>query len=95
MSSALRAVYRCRNLVYNPTTMNRQGPDVGTQYRSGIYTTGEEQAEVAQGVIAKLASMGAFGGHEIVTEVVPAQPFYEAEEYHQDYHAKHGGSCGI
>jgi len=81
--------------IHDPTTLNRQGPDVGSQYRSGIYTTDDEQAKVAREVIAKLNAAGSFRGREIVTEVEPAMPFYEAEEYHQDYHAKHGGSCGI
>jgi len=79
--------------IHDPTTMNRQGPDVGTQYRSGIFTVDEEQAKVAKEVIAELTAKKAFHGRAIVTEVSPAKPFYEAEEYHQDYHAKHGGSC--
>ena len=81
--------------LHNPTTRDRQGPDVGSQYRSGIFTVDEQQAETARAVIAELTSKEAFRGREIVTEVTAAQPFHEAEEYHQDYHAKHGGSCGL
>jgi peptide methionine sulfoxide reductase msrA/msrB len=79
--------------IHDPTTMNRQGPDVGPQYRSGIYTSSEEQLRQAKEVIAKFTEDGAFGGRSIVTEVKPASTFFEAEEYHQNYHEKHGGSC--
>ncbi len=79
--------------IHNPTTLNRQGPDFGSQYRSGIYTANEKQASVAKAVIEELNEKRAFGDRSIVTEVEPAATFYEAEEYHQDYHAKHGGSC--
>ncbi len=81
--------------IHDPTTPNRQGPDVGSQYRSAIFTTSDEQRELAQEWIAKLESQGAFPGRPIVTVVEPAGPFYEAEAYHQDYHARHGGSCGL
>jgi peptide methionine sulfoxide reductase msrA/msrB len=81
--------------MHDPTTPNRQGPDIGTQYRSAIFTANEEQERIANEVIAELRSADAFGDAEIVTEVKPAGPFFRAEEYHQDYHAKHGGSCRI
>ena len=68
---------------------------MGTQYRSGIFTVDDEQRKVAEEIIAELTAAGAYGGREIITVVEPAQPFYEAEEYHQDYHARRGGSCGI
>lgn len=81
--------------IHNPTTPNRQGHDIGTQYRSAIFTVDEEQARKAKAHIKKLESEGAFKGRPIVTQVAPADTFYEAEEYHQDYHAKHGGQCAI
>ncbi len=79
--------------IHDPTTPNRQGPDVGTQYRSGLFTAGEEQERIAREVVSELTGAGAFGGRPIVTVVEPAQTFYPAEAYHQDYHARHGGSC--
>lgn len=80
---------------HDPTTLNRQGPDVGTQYRSAIFTASEEQAEVARQVVAELSEKAAFDGRKLVTVIEPAGTFWPAEEYHQDYHAKHGGSCTI
>ena len=67
---------------HDPTTLNRQGADRGTQYRSGVYTTSDEQREVAEAVIAEVE--GAFDD-PIVTEVEPLDVFYPAEDYHQDY----------
>ena len=67
---------------HDPTTLNRQGADRGTQYRSGVYTTSDAQREAAEAVIAEVA--GAFDD-PIVTEVVPLESFYPAEDYHQDY----------
>ncbi|MEM7754492.1 MAG: bifunctional methionine sulfoxide reductase B/A protein [Planctomycetota bacterium] len=84
--------------MHNPTTRDRQGPDVGTQYRSAIYTTSAAQLDAARSKIAALEGAGAFGGKPIVTEVRPVEDagaFYEAEEYHQDYNARHGRSCSI
>lgn len=81
--------------IHNPTTPNRQGPDVGTQYRSGIYVADDAQRRIAEEVIAELVAAKAFGGRPVVTEVLPAGPFWDAEEYHQDYHARHGTSCGL
>jgi peptide methionine sulfoxide reductase msrA/msrB len=80
---------------HDPTTLNRQGPDVGTQYRSAIFTTSEEQARIAKAVVAELKAKNAFGGRSIVTAIEPAGTFWRAEEYHQDYHARNGGSCGV
>lgn len=81
--------------LHNPTTMNRQGPDVGTQYRSAIFTHSPEQAEIAQKVKDRLTEAKAFP-RPIVTEITPASPFYRAEEYHQLYLAKRGQkSCRI
>jgi len=81
--------------IHDPTTVNRQGPDVGSQYRSAIFTTSPEQTKAAKERIAELREKNAFGSREIVTQVVEDETFYEAEEYHQDYHLKHGGSCAI
>jgi peptide-methionine (S)-S-oxide reductase len=72
---------------HDPTTLNRQGADVGTQYRSGIFYHDDEQKRIAEEVIAKLNAARIFPG-KIVTEVTPASTFYPAEDYHQDYFAK-------
>ena len=71
-------------VIHDPTTLNRQGNDVGTQYRSGIYFTTPEQAEVAQALIAELTATQAFG-QRIVTEVLPLANYSAAEDYHQDF----------
>jgi len=71
---------------HDPTTLNRQGADVGTQYRSGIYYHDDAQQKIATDVIAKLNAARVFPGR-IVTEVEPAATFYPAEAYHQDYFA--------
>jgi peptide methionine sulfoxide reductase msrA/msrB len=78
---------------HDPTTMNRQGPDVGTQYRSAIFTTSPEQQRKAEAYIKEVAASPRFKGRKVVTQVQPAAPFYRAEDYHQNYHEKHGGSC--
>ena len=70
---------------HDPTTVNRQGGDVGTQYRSVIFTTSEAQATEARKVIAELKALGDFDG-PIVTRVEPLKDFYEAEEYHRNYY---------
>ncbi len=76
--------------LHNPTTYNRQGPDIGSQYRSAIFVLDEAQREAAEasnaGAQPKYLS-------PIVTEIVPAAPFYRAEEYHQRYVQKHGGAA--
>lgn len=72
---------------HDPTTLNRQGADVGTQYRSGIFYHDDEQQRIAQEVIVKLNQARVFPG-PIVTEVTKASVFYPAEDYHQDYFAK-------
>lgn len=76
--------------VHNPTTKDRQGPDVGTQYRSAIFYHTPEQRDKALASKAKQERSGRYGGRPIVTEIVPASTFYPAEEYHQRYHEKHG-----
>jgi peptide-methionine (S)-S-oxide reductase len=70
---------------HDPTTMNRQGADVGTQYRSAIFYHNEKQKELAQTYKSKLAASGAFDA-PIVTEIVPLTAFYKAEGYHQNYY---------
>jgi len=71
-------------VAHNPTELNRQGPDTGTQYRSIIFYTDGEQKEIAEGYIAKLDKSKAFP-EPIVTEVVPLKQFYPAEDYHQNF----------
>jgi peptide-methionine (S)-S-oxide reductase len=73
--------------VHDPTTPNRQGPDIGTQYRSAVYYHSEEQQRAAENVIAEFGRRGIWDD-PIVTEVVPLDTFYAAEEYHQDYYRR-------
>jgi len=72
------------SVAHDPTQLNRQGPDVGTSYRSAIFYTNEEQQRVANGYIAQLTEEKVFSG-PIVTQVTPLKAFYRAENYHQDY----------
>ncbi len=76
---------------HDPTTLNRQGPDVGAQYRSAAFFHTPEQEAIARGSKARLEQSGGFA-RPIVTEITPASTFYRAEEYHQQYLAKHGRS---
>jgi len=76
------------SVAHDPTQLNRQGPDVGTQYRSAIFTTSEEQKRVAQAYIDQLGKAKAFDA-PIVTQVVALPAFYPAEAYHQNYLALH------
>jgi len=69
--------------MHDPTTMNRQGPDVGTQYRSAIFTHGDEQQKTAEGVAEKVAAQ--WYKQPLSTQIVPAGPWWDAEEYHQLY----------
>ena len=71
-------------VIHDPTTLNRQGNDVGTQYRSGIYFTTPGQQQVAQALIAELNAAQAFG-QPLVTEVEPLANYSAAEDYHQDF----------
>ena len=81
--------------MHNPTTLNRQGPDIGTQYRSAVFCTTEEQGRIARNFKEKLENSGKFKG-QIVTEIKPAGPFWPAEEYHQRYLEKKGlKQCGL
>lgn len=76
------------SVAHNPTELNRQGPDTGTQYRSAIFYANEGQKEVAESYIEQLNQAKAFPGR-IVTQVVPLKGFYAAEEYHQNFLARH------
>ncbi len=72
--------------IHDPTTLNRQGADVGTQYRSAIFYHSDEQRQIAEQVIRELTEAGVFR-NPIVTELAPATTFYPAEDYHQEYFA--------
>ncbi len=76
------------SVAHDPTTLNRQGPDVGSQYRSAIFYANEEQKRVAEAYIKQINSAHVFD-KPIVTQVVPLDKFYSAEAYHQDYAARH------
>jgi peptide-methionine (S)-S-oxide reductase len=79
------------SVAHDPTTLNRQGPDVGTQYRSAIFYRDAEQKRVAEAYIAQLDAAKAFHG-KIVTQLAPLAGFYPAESYHQDYATLHPDS---
>ncbi|HEY5330437.1 MAG TPA: peptide-methionine (S)-S-oxide reductase MsrA [Acidobacteriaceae bacterium] len=74
--------------VHDPTTLNRQGPDSGTSYRSAIFYTTDEQKKIGETYIAQLEAAKVFS-HKIVTEVTQSKGFYDAEAYHQDYATLH------
>ena len=80
--------------IHDPTTLNRQGNDVGTSYRSAIFYTNDEQKQVAEDTIADVEASGLWPG-KVVTEVTPAGEFWEAEPEHQDYLERipHGYTC--
>ncbi|HOK28085.1 MAG TPA: peptide-methionine (S)-S-oxide reductase MsrA [Methanomassiliicoccaceae archaeon] len=80
--------------MHDPTTPNRQGPDVGMQYRSVVFYHDEEQRRAAEAMKERLTKSGRFT-RPVVTEIVPAKPFWRAEEYHQKYHERRGGACRI
>jgi len=75
---------------HDPTTLNRQGPDAGTQYRSAIFYHTPEQKAVAEQVAAEITASKIWRG-PIVTEITPVEAFYKAEDYHQEYFAHNGG----
>lgn len=79
---------------HDPTQINRQGPDVGEQYRSAIFYHSEDQHQSAIASRAELESMHRFR-RTIATQIVPATVFWEAEAYHQKYHQKNSGGCGF
>jgi len=79
------------SVAHDPTQLNRQGPDVGPQYRSAIFYTTPEQASMARDYIGRLEDSGVFD-RPIVTQVQPLDAFYPAEAYHQDYYEHHPGN---
>lgn len=74
--------------MHDPTTPNRQGPDYGSQYRSAVFYHDKAQKEAAELMLSEMQELKQ-NNHKIVTEIVPAGEFYEAEEYHQRYYQKH------
>ena len=84
---SLRQILEIFFLIHDPTTLNRQGNDTGTQYRSGIYTSTPEQLQLAQDFIRE-ATQDKLFARPIVTEVKPLDNYWPAEEYHQDFFAK-------
>ncbi len=85
---SLREILEIFFSIHDPTQLNRQGNDVGSQYRSGIYIHGAEQEPVARAVMDELAASGVHR-KPIVTELEPVSNYWPAEAYHQDYFAKH------
>ncbi len=83
----LRQILEIFFVVHDPTTLNRQGADSGTQYRSGIYYTTPEQKQVADDMIREMSQDKLFG-KPVVTEVLPLSSYWPAEEYHQDFFEK-------
>ena len=82
-------------VMHDPTQLNRQGPDFGDQYRSGIWYVNAEQKREAEAYIQELTASKRYDGRKIVTEVEAAKTFWPAEEYHQDYIAKNGAACNV
>ena len=76
--------------IHDPTTLNRQGADIGTQYRSAIFAHDEQQQAIAQAVIQRFEAEGIWGD-PIMTEVRPLEVFYKAEDYHQGYYRRNPG----
>jgi peptide-methionine (S)-S-oxide reductase len=85
----LKTILRVFFTVHNPTTLNQQGNDVGTQYRSVIFYRNDEQKAAAQEVIKEIASAKIWDD-PIVTQISPFKAFYKAEDYHQEYFRQHG-----
>ncbi|MDP3137124.1 MAG: peptide-methionine (S)-S-oxide reductase MsrA [Burkholderiaceae bacterium] len=84
---SLREILEIFFLIHDPTTLNRQGNDTGTQYRSGIYCTTPDQQQVAEAMVRQLNEDKAFGA-PVVTEVQPLRNYWPAEDYHQDFFEK-------
>jgi peptide-methionine (S)-S-oxide reductase len=91
---SVREILEIFFVVHDPTTLNRQGNDSGTQYRSGIYFSTPEQQSVANDLIRELTESGVYS-RPVVTEVLPLANYWPAEDYHQDYFEKnpHQGYC--
>jgi methionine-S-sulfoxide reductase len=81
--------------MHDPTQLNRQGPDYGSQYRSGIWYANDEQRREAEAYIGGLRESGRYKGRKIVTQVEEAKTFWPAEDYHQDYIEKTGRACHV
>lgn len=81
--------------LHDPSQVNRQGPDIGAQYRSAIFAADDRQQNEAKAFLAEMQASERFGSRTIATTIEPAGVFHEAEEYHQDYYAKNGGSCSL
>jgi len=82
-------------VMHDPTQLNRQGPDHGEQYRSGIWYVNDDQKREVEAYIKELQVSGRYDGQKIVTQVEPAKTFWPAEDYHQDYIAKNGAACHV
>ncbi|MFS4449530.1 peptide-methionine (S)-S-oxide reductase MsrA [Maribacter sp. 2307UL18-2] len=80
---------------HDPTTLNRQGPDRGPQYRSVAFYKNEEEKKIIEGYIQALKDQNVYDGDPITTQVVPFTKFYDAEDYHQDYEKKHPNNSYI
>ena len=87
--TSLDEIFKVFFTVHDPTTLNRQGADAGTQYRSAIFYRTEEQKKAAESVIADLTKAKVYDD-PIVTEITPFTVFYKAEDYHQDYYNQNG-----
>ena len=87
--TSLDEIFKVFFTVHDPTTLNRQGADEGTQYRSAIFYRNDEQKKEAESVIADLTKAKVYSD-PIVTQVTPFTVFYKAEDYHQDYYNQHG-----
>jgi peptide-methionine (S)-S-oxide reductase len=85
---SLREILEIFFTIHDPTTLNQQGHDVGTQYRSGIYTSAPTQLPVIEAMLAEIAVGGTYR-KPVVTEVLPLANYWPAEAYHQDYFANH------
>ena len=85
----LDEIFKVFFTVHDPTTLNRQGADEGTQYRSAIFYHNDEQKKAAESIISDLTKAKVYSD-PIVTEVTPLKVFYKAEDYHQDYYNQHG-----
>jgi peptide-methionine (S)-S-oxide reductase len=81
---SLREILEIFFVIHDPTTLNRQGNDAGTQYRSGIYVSSPEQGDIAKSMLAEMTQAKVFG-RPIVTEVMPLSNYWPAEDYHQDF----------
>lgn len=85
---SLRDILEIFFVIHDPTTLNRQGNDIGTQYRSGVYVSSPAQADVARAVMDEMRESGVYN-HALVTEVLPLANYSPAEDYHQDFFANH------